>query len=123
MAGRTQSRFAACPAKRVKGNAIVSDGSKERGVYQGLDRYSEFSVTLSKDFRRRWDTDDAFDFLRWRLIYRFWRARAFRIQSMKAKNGAIIVRLQPSWLQSQYRLKKPGGGRCDTLQALPIFIG
>ena len=25
-----QSRFAACPAKRTKGNAIVSDGSKGR---------------------------------------------------------------------------------------------
>ena len=71
MAGRTQSRFAACPAKRAKGNAIVSDGSKGRGLYQGLDRNSKSSEILSKEFRRRWDTDDAFDFLRWRLIYRF----------------------------------------------------
>lgn len=30
VAGRRQSRFAECPAKRAKGDAIVSDGSKER---------------------------------------------------------------------------------------------
>lgn len=31
VAGRRQSRFAECPAKRAKCDAIVSDGWKERG--------------------------------------------------------------------------------------------
>ena len=30
VAGRRQSLFAECPTKRVKGDAIVSDGWKER---------------------------------------------------------------------------------------------
>lgn len=30
VAGRRQSRFAECPAKRAKGDAIVPDGWKER---------------------------------------------------------------------------------------------
>ena len=31
VAGRRQSRFADCVAKRAKGDAIVSDGRKRRG--------------------------------------------------------------------------------------------
>ncbi len=40
VAGRRQSRFAECPAKRAKGDAIVSDGWKERvdtGVWDLLE--------------------------------------------------------------------------------------
>ena len=50
MAGRTQSRFAACPAKREKGDAIVSDGSEGKEytrVWTGIGTPLEY---CSKNF-------------------------------------------------------------------------
>lgn len=49
VAGRRQSRFAECPAKRAKDDAIVSDGLKRRGSV-GL---GEVSETLSEGIRER----------------------------------------------------------------------
>ena len=74
-----QSRFAECPAKRAKGDAIVSDGWKERvdtGVW-------EISETLLKwclvEFAACGilELDDAFDFLRWRLFAAFGALKTF----------------------------------------------
>lgn len=79
VAGRRQSRFAECPAKRANGDAIVSYD----GLRKDVTRVREVSKRLLKRCSMGsahvgyLELDDAFDFLRWRLNLPPWRARTF----------------------------------------------
>ena len=113
VAGRRQSRFAECPAKRANGDAIVSYG----GLRKDVTRVREVSERLLKQCwmgsatRRILELDDAFDFLRWRLICRF---GALELFESLPNHFPKIVNAQAPWLQSPYRQRKLGGGGYDT---------
>ena len=66
------------------------------------------------------ELDDALDFLRWRLFAALARSNFLKLSS---NHRAKIVNSQLSWLQSQYRPMKLGGGRYEYQVTSPVSIG
>ena len=121
VAGRRQSRFAECPAKRAKGDAIVSYGGLRKdvtGVREVSERLLKRCPRGSTTCRMSIELDDAFDFLRWRLICRF---GALELFESLPNPLAKIVTSQAPWLQSPYRQRKLGGGEYDVTSASHSF--
>ena len=102
VAGRRQSRFAECPAKRANGDAIVSYGGLRKDITRVrevperlLERCSMASANCGI-----LELDDAFDFLRWRLNCRFGALELFeflpnRESSCKNRNFASTMAPEP----------------------------
>ena len=66
------------------------------------------------------ELDDALDFLRWRLFAALARSNFLKLSS---NHRAKTVNSQLSWLQSQYRPMKLGGGRYEYQVTSPSSIG